>query len=401
MQLASLAFVMNNTNDEIHYLLVKYREGKCSSQEIQRLYQIYNLASKSAVKSEPVPNPDEIGNEIWSKLPPAINQQDTNVRKFKVRPSLLLKSAAAVLVFIFLGGMFYLYQHQGNQLVKRAKLQDFFSGKNSATLTLSNGQKVFLSDLADKTLAEQNGVSIVKEKSGELVYQIKAGAANIKMVFNTLSTSNGEQYQVKLPDGTMVWLNAGSSLTYPTYFNNTQERVVVLKGEAYFEVASNKDFNGHKNPFIVQTDAETVKVLGTHFNINSYVDEAEVKTTLLEGSIELTAKNGNHEMLVLKPGQQSSLNLKSNLISIKLVDDAEAEIAWKQGLFHFDHTEIKAVMRELARWYNVDVIYKGNIPDAHFTGEMYKNLSASKVLEGLNYTGLHFSISGRQIIVTN
>ncbi|RYE03798.1 MAG: DUF4974 domain-containing protein, partial [Rickettsiaceae bacterium] len=247
----------------------------------------------------------------------------------------------------------------------------------------------------------QNGISIVKKKSGQLVYQVEAGAATSKVEFNTLSTGNGQQYQVKLPDGTMVWLNAGSSLTYPTLFTNTYERVVVLKGEAYFEVASTKDFNGHKNPFIVQTNGELVKVLGTHFNINSYDDEAEIKTTLLEGSIELTIKNGTYEKIILKPQQQSSLNLANDHISVKSIDDAESEIAWKQGLFHFDHTEIKAVMRELARWYNVDIVYKGNIQNASFTGEMYKSLSASKVLEGLRYTGLHFVISEHQITVTN
>ena len=300
-----------------------------------------------------------------------------------------------------LGGLLYLHKNRNVQLVKVFKPQDLVTGGNAATLTLSNGKKVLLSNITNENLSEQNGISIVKKKSGQLVYQVEVGAATSKVEFNTLSTGNGQQYQVKLPDGTIVWLNAGSSLTYPTLFTNTQERVVVLKGEAYFEVASTKDFNGHKNPFIVQTDGELVKVLGTHFNINSYHDEADIKTTLLEGSIELTVKNGSHENIILKPQQQSSLNLINNSLSVKLMNDAESEIAWKQGLFHFDHTDIKAVMRELARWYNVDIVYKGNIPNASFTGEMYKSLSASKVLEGLRYTGLHFMINEHQITVTN
>jgi transmembrane sensor len=389
---------MNNTENEIQQLLLKYREGKCTPQELNRLYQIYNLASNSAGESQPTLGLDEVGNDIWSRLPAAGLQQDVTTSKVRIH---LLGSAAAILFFALLSGLFYLLQHQDAHFGKRLKSEDLAPGRNAATLTLSNGKKVFLSDMTNERFKEQNGVSIVKEKSGQLVYQIKAKAKTNKLNFNTLSTANGQQYQVQLPDGTMVWLNAGSSLTYPTLFKNSHERVVMLKGEAYFEVASNRDFNGHKNPFIVRTDREEVKVLGTHFNVNSYSDESEVKTTLLEGSIELNIKNGNYGRIILRPKEQSSLILANNQVAVKLLDDAESEIAWKQGLFHFDHTQIKAVMRELARWYNVDVLYKGAIPNAFFTGEMYKNLSASQVLEGLSYTGLHFTIKEHQIIVTN
>jgi len=395
---------MKNLDDEIHQLLLKYREGKCTHGEVQRLYQIYNLSSKSHDATEPVSDWEKTGNEIWNRLPPATSHQHTGPKSRGIRTLPVRRMAAAVLLlFIVAGGMFYWYKSPA-PAVRSVKLKlpehtDLAPGRNAATLTLSDGRKIILSDNTNKSLSEQNGINILKNKSGQLVYEVKNAATTGKLLFNTLSTGNGQQYQVKLPDGTLVWLNAGSSLTYPAMFSNAKERMVALQGEAYFEVAANKDFNGRKNPFIVQTDKQVVKVLGTHFNISSYENEAGVKTTLLEGAIELTVKGGNHEKVILKPQQRSVL--MNNNILVSKIDDAEGDIAWKDGLFHFDNTDIRAVMRELARWYNVDVIYNGKIPDARFTGEMYKNLSASKVLEGLNYTGLHFTISNRRIIVSN
>jgi transmembrane sensor len=392
---------MKIPDDHIDQLLVKYREGKCTPQEINYIHEVYNLVAKSAGYTEPIPNVEETGLEIWDKLSTAVplHQKGNSATRENVRriPT-WISVAAAMLLITFSGVILYHHNETNKKDVKVSKIQDLSPGKNSATLTLSNGKKVILSKFT-QNLAEQNGVNIIKGKSGELIYEISGVSKTSGSTFNTLSTGNGEQYQVKLPDGTKVWLNAGSSLTYPTIFSPTNERVVKLTGEAYFEVATNKDFNGHKNPFVVETNKEAVKVLGTHFNINNYNDEPDVRTTLLEGSIELTVKGGNNETVLLKPNQRSTIN--NDHIRINTTDDAEDDIAWKEGLFHFDHTEIKTVMRQLARWYNVEVIYKGEIPDARFTGEMYKNLTASKVLEGLNYTGLHFAISNRQIIVSN
>jgi transmembrane sensor len=391
---------MNDTDKEVHRLLSKYQQGQCTPEELQQLYRIYNLSSKSNADNNTASDFETAGDEIWNRLPDVGRQQTTEpvIKKMYMQP--VFRWVAAVLILASAGIFFIKQQHPATKVVKVQVPPDFVPGKNAATLLLSNGKKVILSNFTGQTIAEQNGVRIVKDKTGQLIYQIEASGEIANPGLNTLSTSNGEQYQVKLPDGSSVWLNAGSSLTFPTVFSKNSERVVSLKGEAYFEVATSRDFNGQKNPFLVQTDKQTVKVLGTHFNVNCYADEGEVKTTLLEGSVALTTKVEVPEKIILKPGQQAFFNLNNSRIAVKRLDDPEAEIAWKSGLFHFDHTEIKTVMKQLARWYNVDVVYKGTIPDARFTGEMYKSLSASKVLEGLSYTGLHFTINDRQIVVT-
>jgi transmembrane sensor len=391
---------MNDTDKEVHRLLSKYQQGQCTPEELQQLYRIYNLSSKSDTDDNMASDFEAAGDEIWNRLPDAVRQPITEpvIKKMYMQP--VFRWVAAVLILASAGILFIKQQHPATKVVKVQVQPDFIPGRNAATLLLSNGKKVILSNFTGQTIAEQNGVRIVKDKTGQLIYQIEASGEIANPGLNTLSTSNGEQYQVRLPDGSSVWLNAGSSLTFPTVFSKNSERVVSLKGEAYFEVATSRDFNGQKNPFLVQTDKQTVKVLGTHFNVNCYADEGEVKTTLLEGSVALTTKAEIPDKIILKPGQQAFFNLSNSRIDVKRLDDPEAEIAWKSGLFHFDHTEIKTVMKQLARWYNVDVVYKGTIPDARFTGEMYKSLSASKVLEGLSYTGLHFTINDRQIVVT-
>ncbi|RYX82763.1 hypothetical protein EON73_04150, partial [bacterium] len=184
---------MDNIDEEIHHLLLKYRGGKCTSQEIQRLYQIYNLASKSVDNSTSTVELDEAGDEIWNKLQTTIKQQNATVSKYKITTLFFYKSAAAILIFALLGGLLYLHQQQNVQLVKVFKPQDLVPGGNAATLTLSNGKKVLLSEVTNENLSDQNGISIVKKKSGQLVYQVEAGAATSKVEFNTLSTGNGQQ----------------------------------------------------------------------------------------------------------------------------------------------------------------------------------------------------------------
>ncbi|WP_342645444.1 FecR domain-containing protein [Mucilaginibacter sp. CSA2-8R] len=391
---------MNDTDKEVHQLLLKYRQGQCTPEEQQRLFHIYNLTAKSITADNAATDFKAAGDEIWQRLPHTVQSQSTTakLRHLYMRP--VFRWVAASLLLASAGIFMYKQQQPAARFTKVYKKRDLLPGKNAAMLRLSNGKEIFLSDFTGETIAEQNGVRIVKDKTGQLTYEIESSAENAKPGLNTLTTSNGQQYQVKLPDGTLVWLNAGSSLTFPTLFSKNSERVVSLVGEGYFEVATSKNFDGRKNPFIVQTDKQTVKVLGTHFNISSYANENIVKTTLLEGSIALATKTAIPEIALLKPGQQALMNSSNSRVSVKNLDDAEAEVAWKSGLFHFENTQIKEVMKQLARWYNVDVVYKGDIPDAHFTGEMYKSLSASKVLDGLAYTGLHFTIKDNQIIVT-
>jgi ferric-dicitrate binding protein FerR (iron transport regulator) len=207
---------------------------------------------------------------------------------------------------------------------------------------------------------------------------------------NTLTTPRGGQYEVVLPDGTRVWLNSNTSLTYPIIFQG-KERHVELTGEAYFEVAKNA-----AAPFFVKTQSQTVEVLGTHFNINSYADEKSVKTTLLEGRVKITG-NGNRKTVSLKPGQQSI----NNLAIIYIINDADIEeaVAWKNGKFLFRNTDLQTVMRQLSRWYDVDVEYKGTVATKHYRGRISRNVTVSQVFEILKTSGVNFIINGRTIIV--
>ncbi|MNX85526.1 fec operon regulator FecR [compost metagenome] len=225
-----------------------------------------------------------------------------------------------------------------------------------------------------------------------LVYQLtdKPNPSG-KTSYNTIETPKGGQYQLILPDGSKVWLNAASSLTFPTSFVSLKTRKVELIGEAYFEIAKNKT-----SPFIVKSAKQEVKVLGTHFNINSYADEQSTTTTLLEGSVNIVSLN-KAENIILKPGQQSTLN--NNKINVTEINTEEA-IAWKNGLFIFNDENIKSIMKKIARWYNVEITFKGNLDHVSFVGNYARNKDLESLLENIELTEkVHFKIEGRRIEV--
>jgi hypothetical protein len=274
--------------------------------------------------------------------------------------------------------------------------QDILPGSNKAILTLSNGSKIALNDARQGKIANQRNVAI-KIENGHVLYQIEGTDFKVEqpdfskaVVMNTLATPRGGQYEVVLPDGTRVWLNSATSLTYPVMFPG-KERRVELTGEAYFEVAKNA-----ASPFFVKTSSQTVEVLGTHFNINSYPDEKSVKTTLLEGSVKVTGSE-NGRVVKLSPLQQA-VNVSGNL---KVIDDADIEeaLAWKNGKFLFRNTDLQTVMRQLSRWYNVDVEYQGTVATKHYRGRISRNVPVSQVFEILKTSGVNFIINGRTIIV--
>ncbi len=237
-------------------------------------------------------------------------------------------------------------------------------------------------------------------KNRSLAYEAKKNG-NVQTVYNTITTPRGRQYQFHLPDGSGVWLNAGSSITFPTVFNS-QERNVKITGEVYFEVAKKMQGNGNRVPFTVSVDNPSdaarnldIIVLGTHFNVNAYADEPQVKTTLLEGSIKLKK---NKEQYLLLPGQQA--RLQENGI-FKVIDQINAEevLAWKDGFFYFDHTDLPTVMRQLSRWYDVSVEYRGDIPDLKFVGEIPRSAQLDQVFQILGKTKLRFTVDNKKIIV--
>lgn len=283
---------------------------------------------------------------------------------------------------------------QNHSSKKHVFLTDIAPGGNKATLTLANGRKISLNDIANGDLIKEAGLSISKTTNGQLVYNIEknSGIADDQQV-NVISTPNGGEWQIRLPDGSLVWLNALSSLEYPLNIGTTTVRKVKLKGEAYFEVAK-----GSKHPFIVETDKQKLEVLGTHFNINSYTNESLTKTTLLEGSVRISAIQNLNEYEVLKPGQQSVLS--ENGIEIKAVDTDES-VAWKNGYFMFNNEKQESILRKIARWYNVKVEYADKAAkDVMYYGTVSRFDKISQVLRKFEQTGeVRFEMQGNKLIV--
>lgn len=309
-----------------------------------------------------------------------------------VLKSRLWLKAAAVLV-LCAGVVFFTTQTK-----KRELLTDVAPGGNKATLTLADGSKILLDTAVNGEVIKQSGVVVTKAADGQLVYTIQERVVrdhHKKMLTNTVSTPRGGQYQVNLPDGTRVWLNAASELKFPLSFAGLKERRVNLTGEAYFEVKKNT-----AKPFIVASDRQLVQVLGTHFNVNSYKDDANTKTTLLEGAVKvLSLKGGNPDEAILKPGQQARISEASATINVATVDPS-VEIAWKNGQFFFENEPIENIMKQIARWYDIEVIYKDDFAGKTVWGSVTRYGNVSKVLSILELTGgIHFKIEGRRIVV--
>lgn len=277
---------------------------------------------------------------------------------------------------------------------------DIQPGENGAILTLANGEKIVLDSAGNGTLAIQSDVKVIN-KGGQLIYDSKSSSTN-EVVYNTISTPRAKQFKLQLSDGTRVWLNAASSILYPARFTQNS-RTVEISGEVYFEVASRQAANGkEKVPFLVKIlsgtgdDGGTIKVTGTHFNINAYEDESLIKTTLIEGSIAF--KKGDSEKQLM-PGEQAQLN-KKGIIKILKNANVEAEIAWKNGYFTYDKTDIQTVMKQLSRWYDIEVDYEnGIVPDDKYWGDIQRDATLSTVLKVLEMSGLKFRIEGKKVTV--
>jgi ferric-dicitrate binding protein FerR (iron transport regulator) len=269
---------------------------------------------------------------------------------------------------------------------------DIAPGRSGAVLTLANGRQVVLDSLENGIIATQNG-SQVRLKNGQLAYAPVAGAGP-QITYNTISTPPGRQFQLILPDGTRVWLNAASSLTYPTAFAG-RERSVRISGEAYFEIARDEQM-----PFRVNiNDAMGIQVLGTRFNVNAYADEAGIRTTLLEGAVRMFSGQNS---AVLKPGQTAQVSTAAGTSTIKITGDTDPEkvLAWKNGLFNFENAGLEEVMRQLARWYDIEVVYEqGVVPPIVFGGKMSRDLMLSDLLKVLDDSEVRFRMEGRRLIV--
>ena len=274
--------------------------------------------------------------------------------------------------------------------------KDIVPGGNKATLTLANGKKIILDQVANGKVAEENDITISKTSNGKLIFQVTSAAPGFhtadQMSRNMVNTPGGGQYQVNLSDGTKVWLNASSSLKFPTAFAG-KTRSVELSGEAYFEVAKDK-----QHPFIVSYNQMSVRVLGTHFNIKAYDDEQQSNTTLLEGSVSLSSGDAQS---ILKPGEQGLFNQRTGKLAVSVAPDGgDGSVAWKNGDFMFLNEDIYTVMRQISRWYDVDVEYQGHFKDLQFRGVISRFKNISEVLKLLELTdAVHFKVVGRRVIV--
>ncbi|PXY43806.1 FecR family protein [Flavobacterium hydrophilum] len=373
---------------QILALLQKYREGALSDADKDKLdaWYLYK-ASNSNIQLNEYELEDSY-ESLKSKLP---LYKETKVI------SLWPRVAVAASIALLLGaGIFYFTKpkEQIPQFVEKPK--EIAPGGTRGILTLSNGKQIVLSDISAKdTIAkegEKEEVTIKMDANGVITYTINPDAEVSKEdanAFNTLSTPTGGQYNIVLADGTKVYLNTVSSIKYPTRFNGDQ-RMVELEGEAYFEVAKNKD-----KPFIVKSANQSIEVLGTHFNVHAYNNESVIKTTLLEGSVAITYKN---QKAILKPGQQSNVADNLNKIVIRKVD-TEAAVAWKNGRFKFDNADLKSVMKQLERWYGIKVEYRGDVSDVRFNGGTFMNKNLSEVLKVLELSNIKFKVEGKTIIV--
>ena len=395
-------------NQYYHDLFERLLEGKLSGEETDQLLDWLNreenageaasiISSKLSheVKEEEIT--PEIRNALQARLPLVLHagKRRTPVSIFRQN---WFKYAAAAVIIIAVGMAIWSIPNKPateTTPVKQLAIKtDIDPGKQGAILTLADGRQVVLDSLGNGKVADQTGSQVLLQ-DGKLVYDETASTAE-HVVYNAISTPKGRQFQLVLPDGTKVWLNAASSLKYPTHFSGKERRVEVT-GEAYFEVAKNADM-----PFYVEMDnSTTVKVLGTHFNINAYSNEPSLKTTLLEGSVQVQqSATGNRQAgtVLLKPGEQA-IGGDHSPLTIDHSPNIDKVMAWKNGVFNFNEATLQEVMHQLERWYDIEVQYEPGVPKLEFVGKMGRDLSLNNVLRGLELSKVHFRLEGRKLTV--
>lgn len=409
-----------------HYLINRYFNNTITRQELDELLALaqsgeYDDELTAALLQQWEAAGDEkkeTGIDWDGKLETMLQQDRSPAGKVPVIRSIKwYRIAAAAMLLLMLGaGVYFTMSPKPNKIaaipndnISSAETVVLQPGTNGAVLTLGDGKQIVLDSAGNGLLAMQ-GNTVVVNNNGSVMYNDAAGNT-IETIYNTLSTPRGKQYRLELPDGTRVWLNAASSIRFPTAFSNDIRRVEIT-GEAYFEVAHIDRRSNSPLPFVVAFSSPTgaageVQVLGTHFNINAYEDEEAVKTTLLEGSVKVVkSANGKRETAkvtetaaILKPGQQAVLSRVNSQLTIHNSPDPDQAVAWKNGYFSFSETDMATLMRQIARWYDVEIEYAGPIPNRKFGGEISRNSNAEQVLKIMEESEVHFKIAGRKIIV--
>ncbi|MHA4807898.1 FecR family protein [Flavitalea flava] len=413
---------MTDQSSRLHYLLQQYADGDCTLEEYEELFD--NI--REATANEPL---QQWLAEDWERMRPGERYPwvqwdrmfDEIIASTQTAEPIITGNGVKIfnmiwwrIAAVFIAAMLItalainLHKSAGAPPVTRPEPNYntvIRPGSNKATLILANGSAILLDSADNGTLAQQGNIRIIKMINGQLAYQTdNGGPQTIKggpqtTSYNIVNTPVGGQYQLQLSDGTKVWLNASSSLRFPAAFTGS-DRQVVLSGEAYFEVAKDpaKPFRvsiAHNPSSLLPGDGGEVEVLGTQFNVNAYADEPFVRTTLREGAVRVSK---GKEQTILRPGEQSQFS-KEGLI--KTIPDADVPqaIAWKDGMFSFNKADLPSVMRQIARWYNVEITYEGQVPAMQFGGKISRNSNVQEVLEILALSKVHFKIEGRKIVV--
>lgn len=381
---------MDEQDQHIASLLEQFHKGTISERGMQELMAWYDTFENDPSYNEGLTDglQRKIKQDQFAIIEAELDGQlkdapaHASKRRISLWPRVMI--AASFLMVVSVG--WYLFSYHGSPAIETASMEDFQAGSNKAELTLADGQKIILDNATNGKLALQGNTVISKTADGKVMYGNQGD--NGAVVTNTMRTPRGGQYHLVLADGTGVWLNAASSITYPSSFNS-DVREVEITGEIYFEVAHNA-----AKPFRVKSTNQTVEVLGTHFNINAYENESGVSTTLLEGSVRVVAGAAKR---VIRPGQQARLN--GSQINVQEVDIDEA-IAWKDGYFDFTDSNIQSVMRQISRWYDVDVEFEGPITKETFTGKIPKTFNLGKTIEVMQMSkSVKLTVQGRRIMV--
>jgi ferric-dicitrate binding protein FerR (iron transport regulator) len=399
-------------DSRLSYLFKKYTENSCTTEERNEFFQMVKQEENTPELNSLIGNAvnvaeaehginQEKADELFGRILNITPGNGATTMFLSKKNKKVWWAAAAIVILILGSSVYYILNKKTmpqvvqNKPVHKQLKNDVAPGYKGAVLTLSNGQQIFLDSAGNGMLAAQGSTNILKQ-NGKIVYN-KQNISKSEVLYNTMATPRGRQYSLVLADGSKVWLNAASSITFPTAFTGNERRVQIT-GEAYFEVAKDptKPFTVSISSSSAKLDEAEVKVLGTHFNIKAYDDEPDIKTTLLEGAVRITKQNVD---ALLKPGQEVILDDHGDFKVAKA--NVEEAVAWKDGLFEFNNADIKSIMRQLSRWYDVEVVYQGHVADKSFSGVISQNTNLSNVLKMLQLTKtVHFKIEGTKVIVS-
>ena len=384
----------------------KYLDNQCSPEEVRTLLtyfdnpedevQLRALIYDSLESIETDTDESQwqpATDKIFARIQPQLQTGNGKIVPLFRRPWVRIAAAAVLAI-----GIFTIYNYFNKPATTKPEIvnidpvsNEVVPGGNKAILTLADGSSVNLTNAVNDTIAKQGSTNIIRVADGQLSYRI-LNEKPTNGLFNSIATPRGGQYQLTLSDGTKIWLNAASSVHFPVVFSGSG-RMVEVTGEVYFEVAKNKSM-----PFKVKVPGKAeVEVLGTHFNINAYGDEPSINTTLLEGSVKFTGLDRNDSRL-LSPGDQAKLKADGK-IDVDKQENVDQFIAWKNGIFSFDSADLEVSLRQLARWYDIDIVFEGSTAQKKFSGEMQRNLSISQVIKILEINNVYCRLEGKKLIV--